>query len=89
MNIHVRPESQVVNAQQVAALLGFRSVTSFSTRRRRELEAGGFPAKLPGLNGWSVPAIMRWLEANGRAAAPVGANDQEPAGRSALERRFA
>lgn len=87
MNIHVRPpERQVVNAQQVAALLGFRSVTSFSTERRTRLEANGFPAKLPGLNGWSRPAIMRWLEANGETAMST---EPEHAGRpSALERRF-
>lgn len=93
MNMQVLPgrllerpaERQVVSAIEVAALLNFRCRESFS-KKRVALEAKGFPKKLPGLNGWSKPAIMRWLENNGQAAS----NDDAPArAPTPLERRFA
>lgn len=85
MNIQVRPERLVISAVEVAALLGFRCRESFSRTRRETLEAAGFPKKLPGLNGWSKPAILRWLESNGELAS----NDDVPAAKTRLERRFA
>lgn len=86
MNILVRPpERQVISAADVAALLNYRCRESFS-KKRVALEAEGFPKKLPGLNGWSRPAIMRWLESNGTGAS----NDDTPAkAPTPLERRFA
>jgi hypothetical protein len=84
MNIQVRPERLVISAVEVAALLGFRCRESFSRQRRETLEAAGFPKKLPGLNGWSKPAILRWLESNGATG-----NDDKPTGPTPLERRFA
>lgn len=86
MHISPSPEPQVLNAAGVARLLGRRTAESFHNRRAA-LEASGFPRKLPGINGWSRPAIMRWLEVNG--AAPSPANDGEPPRRSPLEARFA
>lgn len=59
----------VVKVDEVAELLGYRSARSFYNRRR-ELEAAGFPRKLPGINGWSRAAIMRWIENGGEAPAP-------------------
>lgn len=85
MNMQVRPERQVISAVEVAAMLGFRCRESFSRSRREALEAAGFPRKLPGLNGWSRPAIMRWIENNGETAA----NDPTPPVQTPLERRFA
>lgn len=85
MNIQTRPERQVISSVEVAALLGYRCRESFSRARRETLEAAGFPKKLPGLNGWSKPAIMRWLENNGELAG----NDDKPAQKTPLERRFA
>lgn len=87
MNIHARPaERQVISAEEVAGLLNFRCRRSFDDKRAN-LEAEGFPKKLPGLNGWSKPAIMRWLESNGAGGA---SNDDKPAtGPTPLERRFA
>ncbi|AID30834.1 hypothetical protein MCHK_3027 [Mesorhizobium huakuii 7653R] len=84
MNMQMRPDRQVISAVEVAALLGYRCRESFSRTRRETLEAAGFPRKLPGLNGWSKPAIMRWLESNGELAS----NDDKPAGKTPLERRF-
>lgn len=80
------PERLVIKADEVAAILGYRGRDGFSNRRRA-LEAAGFPRKVPGLNGWSRPAIERWLEANGdleRIAPPEAAN-----GPTRLEKRFA
>jgi len=91
MNMHVqRPERLVISAVEVAALLGYRCRESFSRNRRLELEAAGFPKKLPGLNGWSKPAILRWLDANGEVEDVAGVVEA-PArrGPSPLERRFA
>ncbi|RUV57632.1 MULTISPECIES: hypothetical protein [unclassified Mesorhizobium] len=85
MNIQMLPERQVISAVEVAALLGYRCRESFSRSRREALEAAGFPKKLPGLNGWSKPAIMRWLENNGELAS----NDDAPTQPTPLERRFA
>lgn len=81
------PERLVIKADEVAAILGYRGRDGFSRERRLRLEAAGFPRKVPGLNGWSRPAIERWLEANGdpeKIALPEAANRP-----TRLERRFA
>lgn len=82
------PERQVLNALEVARLLRYRCRETFH-KKQAELEAAGFPTKLPGLNGWSKPAIMRWLENNGKPAA-AASNDDAPAARkpTKLERMF-
>lgn len=86
MNKRERPaERQVISAEEVARILSYHCRDSFLDKRV-ELESHGFPGKLPGLNGWSKPAIMRWLENNGKAGAP--ANDAAPV-KTPLERRFA
>lgn len=54
----------VLDAAGVAALIGLPSEDAFY-RRRVELEAAGFPARLPGLPRWSRPCILRWIETNG------------------------
>jgi len=91
MNMQVLPgrlverpaERQVISAIEVARLLNWTCRVSFDNHRL-ELEANGFPKKLPGINGWSKPAIMRWLEINGQAdAGAEPANAPTP-----LQRRF-
>lgn len=85
MTVTARPaERLVVRAEEVARILGFRNRTSFD-HKRPTLEAHGFPARLPGLNGWSRPAILSWLAANGNVEAPA----QHQAAASRLGRRFA
>lgn len=59
-----------LSAAEVARLLRRRSSQAF-LRDRPRLEAAGFPKKLPGMNLWSGPAIMRWLETNGLTAQPA------------------
>jgi hypothetical protein len=77
------PERQVISAIEVARLLRYKCRESF-LNKRVALEAHGFPPKLPGLNGWSRPAIMRWLENNGGLLAGAEpAPDLTP-----LQRRF-
>lgn len=86
MNINVKqPERLVISAAEVAGLLGYRCRESFS-KHRTELEAVGFPSKLPGINGWSKPAIVNWLERNGEVD-DLGA-DEPPHRPTPLERRF-
>lgn len=60
----------VLTAVQVAELLGWQSADSFY-RHRKALEAHGFPRKLPGINGWSRPAILRWVRTNGETHLPA------------------
>lgn len=72
----------VIKAADVAKLLNVRVETFYT--RRETLEALNFPPKLPGINGWSRAAILRWVETNGGTHAP-----DEAAGPSALERRYA
>jgi hypothetical protein len=60
-NIELRPitiPAPVINADKVAELLELKSGDAF-LRRRPKLT--GFPDKLPGLNGWSFAAVMRWI----------------------------
>lgn len=54
----------VIQADTVARMLGLRSANAFIIRRAG-LETAGFPPKLPGINGWSYAAILRWIDDNG------------------------
>lgn len=85
MTVQAPVERQVIRASDVARLLGWRSVESFYNNRDKLL-AAGFPEKLEAVNGWSRPAIMRWLETNGETYAPP---EPEAAAIRALERRYA
>lgn len=64
-----------ITAGQVAHLLGL-SETIFR-KKRPELEALGFPGKLPGLATWSAPAVRRWIASNGNSGATIPADDPE------------
>lgn len=70
------PRPMVVSATEVAELLGWRSADSFH-RNRAALEEHGFPRKLPGINGWSRPAITRWLTTNGATHLPADMTGQD------------
>lgn len=71
-----------LDAQGVCRLLGLKQVSTFYNKRPA-LEAAGFPQKLPGLSRWSRPAIMAWLEMNGRPDPAPKRDGQD------LERRYA
>lgn len=87
MNVHMPAERVVIAAVDVAGLLGLRAVETFYNKRQT-LEERGFPKKLPGINGWSRPAILRWIETNGETYLPeIPAPDL--AGVERLERRYA
>ncbi len=70
----------VLTAAGVARLLNLTD--GYFRNRRAELEAFGFPKKLPGLNAWSKAAVMRWIATNGetylpgKAEAQIGAADE-------------
>lgn len=79
MNAHSLPPAPVeppavVNAAGVARLLGRRTAGSFLNARAR-LEAQGFPPKLPGINGWSRAAVLRWVATNGATFLPADLDD--------------
>ena len=74
-----------LSAEEVARLLGYASADRFLEAKKR-LEEHGFPAKLPGMNRWSHPSIMRWFETNGATHLPAEA---EPRATDSLERRYA
>lgn len=81
----------VLSSEEVARLLRRRSAQAF-LRDKPRLEAAGFPRKLPGMNLWSGPAIMRWLETNGDTSVPAGEGDGAGALASAaraLEQEYA
>jgi hypothetical protein len=79
----------VLKADEVAALLRYRSARTFHDKRDA-LERQGFPAKLPGINGWSRSAVMRWIDggfaAEDGGELPAGPADHRP---SRLERAYA
>ncbi|TCD15166.1 hypothetical protein [Oricola cellulosilytica] len=60
----------VMTAREVAAALGWKTENSFR-QHRLDLEAHGFPAKLPGINGWSRAAVERWVATNGETWLPA------------------
>lgn len=48
-------------------------------KKRRELETEhGFPARLPGLNLWSIPAVRAWVRCNGRPASTLEISNDDP-----------
>lgn len=61
----------VIKAVAVARLLGYKSENTFRNKRLLLEEEGGFPRKLPGINGWSRPAVERWIETNGGTYLPA------------------
>lgn len=69
-----------LDAQGVCRLLGLKQVSTFYNKRAT-LEAAGFPPKLPGLARWSRPAIMAWLEMNGRPSPEPKRQAQDLEGR--------
>lgn len=68
-------QRMTLTAGQVAHLLGL-SETTFR-HKRAELEAHGFPGKLPGLSCWSAPAVRRWISSNGGSPATIASDDPE------------
>uniref|UniRef100_UPI003BAC51B3 helix-turn-helix transcriptional regulator n=1 Tax=Stappia sp. TaxID=1870903 RepID=UPI003BAC51B3 len=58
-----------LTAAQVAGLLGCQEST-FREKRRRLEHDHGFPARLPGCNAWSAPAVRRWIATNGLTFMP-------------------
>lgn len=62
--------SLVIKAKAVAEMLGWTTENSFRAHRA-ELEKNGFPAKLPGIDGWSRPAVERWIATNGATHLPA------------------
>lgn len=58
--------SMTCTAGQVAQLLGM-SEDTFARRMRQKLLIG-FPAKLPGVNKWSRPAVVAWISSNGETS---------------------
>lgn len=85
MTIH-QPQPAVLAAKQVAQLLGWRCVESFYNNRKK-LRDAGFPEKLPGVNGWSRNAVLRWIDGNGETSeAPI---EIAPDRANALEGRYA
>lgn len=77
-------ERPVIRAATVAALLNC-SEGAFRNKRRN-LERDGFPPKLPGCNGWSRAAVMRWIDTNAGRDLPEPAPDAAP---SRLAARYA
>lgn len=78
----------VMSGAEVAAMLGYKSAPGFYTRRLA-LEAEGFPKKLPGLNGWSRTAILRWIDTNGETYRLADGDDRIDAAARALEQEYA
>lgn len=63
---------------QVAHLLGM-SEDTFARRLRQKMLVG-FPAKLPGVNKYSRPAVVAWISSNGQTtvAQPRGIPQGDP-----------
>ena len=69
--IHPLPARPLVLTMgQVAHLLGMGEVT-FRNRRAALERDCGFPAKLPGIGKYSLPAVTRWVETNGVTHEPA------------------
>ena len=81
-------------AAEVAALLSCAEST-FREKRQRLERDHGFPPRLPGCNGWSLPAVRRWIATNGATYLPSDhpreyasieiATDLSPAARRLLD----
>lgn len=67
----MQPTPLVITAAEVAGLLHCGEAT-FRAKRRDLERDHGFPPKLPGCNGWSKPAVRRWIETNGGSFLPAG-----------------
>jgi len=68
-------QRMTLTAGQVAHLLGLSE--AIFRKKRPELEALGFPTKLPGLATWSAPAVRRWIASNGNSGATIASDDPE------------
>lgn len=83
---HYAAPPLTITAGQVAHLVG---VSEEGFRKKRlELEAFGFPPKLPGLNKWSRAAVTRWVETNGQSFAPATIEEGLRAEADALEAQY-
>jgi hypothetical protein len=73
---------------EVAAL--FRNTADSFRAKRPELEAAGFPKKLPGSVLWSRAAVDHWFNTAGLTYAPLMGPppDGVEGAREALERRY-
>lgn len=71
MNLHATGSASgpVLTAAEVAVWL--RCSEETFRNKRRDLEGHGFPPKLPGVNGWSRAAVLRWIETNGATFLPA------------------
>jgi predicted DNA-binding transcriptional regulator AlpA len=67
-NFATQSQPLVITAGQVAHLLNISEPTF--RQRLKALATVDFPPKLPGLNGWSLPAVTRWIETSGRTSEP-------------------
>lgn len=63
------PSRLVWSAGQVAHAIGLSEETFRRQRLEREHR---FPAKLPGLNAWSIAAVTGWVNEASGAGGPVG-----------------
>lgn len=66
--------SRIITAEQVAILLNCAEST-FRAKRLDLERQHNFPPKMPGCNGWSKPAISRWIETNGETYLPKSPNE--------------
>lgn len=75
--------ARCITAEEVAERLQISERTF--RKKRRQLEAQhNFPPKMPGCNGWSEPAVTRWIETNGTAYLP----DPDPVHGTAVDKRL-
>lgn len=82
--------AQAVSASQVADMLNCSEATFRAKRRELEVDHN-FPPKLPGCNGWSLPAVSRWIETNGETYLPPQPDDTAALAEAAagIERDYA
>ncbi|WP_029061732.1 hypothetical protein [Labrenzia sp. DG1229] len=62
--------ARCITAEEVAERLQLAERT-FRNKRRHLEEHHNFPPKMPGCNGWSEPAVTRWIETNGNGYLPA------------------
>lgn len=75
-------QPRVISAGDVAILLNCSEAT-FRAKRALLERDHNFPAKMPGCNGWSEPAVCRWIETNGETYLPEMKDDREVLARAA------